>query len=507
MKKKAELSVCVLLLCLCTNLFAQGNGSDTTAFQSDNFIEKDASVFTETDTGDVGKETAQNDAQKDESAFRKAEFTEADFRHGTIALGEVVLFNIFITTFNRVVTQSPFANISLETIGRNIVHPWVWDQDEFEMNQIGHPYQGSIYFAAGRANGFNFWQSFAFTAFGSLMWEYTMENEPPSFNDLIHTPIGGSFLGEMFHRIYLSLDDKYPYLSWIASPQAALNRLITGEKAPREKGEIEEFSLRLSVDHIDSAFGFSDNAYTDQGYRNVLSGGIGFDILYGNPYVRDVKKPFECFTFSSDASFDGTYYDIKIFADGFLRSWVFETNDALATALALNLAYDFIMAPDLNYQNNSIGFSLRQRYAFAHKWTLEWKSNIGATYLGASDYYFNLKSNKRTSKYDGSEQRLYDLGIGGNVKAGFKAANIWAGTFFLDGAFSVFYTIPASEPPEGSPGYNLIWYGNAAYEHCVYKNYYAGLSFFLYQKFGLYRKGADVVQTTSDWKVYVKRYF
>jgi len=499
MKKTIRLAACVLLLCVCTVLYAQADGSAGAETRTIDFTEKDAPSFTEADEGDVGK--------KVERDFKKAEFTEADFRHGAIAAGEVFSFNIFITTFNRIITRSPFADISLETMGHNITHPWVWDQDEFEINQIGHPYQGSIYFAAGRANGFNFWQSFAFAAFGSLMWEYTMENEPPSFNDFIHTPIGGSFLGEMFHRIYLSLNDKYPYLSWIASPQAAFNRLLTGEKAPREEGAVEEFSLRLSADHIDSAFGFSDNAYQDKGYRNVVSGGIGFDILYGNPYVRDVKKPFERFTLSTDASFDGNYYDIKIFADGFLRSWVFEANDAFATTLALDLSYDFIMATDLNYQNNSFGFSVRQRYALPHKWTIEWKSGMGATYLGASDYYFNLKANKRKSKYDGSEQRLYDLGIGGNAKAEFKAANPWAGTFFLDGAFSAFYTIPGSVPPEGSSGYNLIWYGNAAYEHCVYKNYYAGLSFFLYQKFGFYTKGSDVFQTTSDWKLYVKRYF
>ena len=425
-----------------------------------------------------------------------------------IASAEVLGVNFAVNAFDSIVLKADFAKTNPSFMWKHLSSgKWEFDQNTFAVNQFAHPYAGSLYFNAGRANGFNFWQSFAFAAFGSLMWEYTMENEPPSFNDLIHTPIGGSFLGEMFHRIYLSLDDKYPYLSWIASPQAAFNRLLTGEKAPREEGGIEAFSLRLSADHIDSAFGFSDNAYQDKGYRNVVSGGIGFDILYGNPYVRDVKKPFERFTLSTDASFDGNYYDIKIFADGFLRSSVFEANDAVATTLALDLSYDFIMATDLNYQNNSFGFSVRQRYALPHKWTIEWKSGMGATYLGASDYYFNLKANKRKSKYDGSEQRLYDLGIGGNAKAEFKAANPWAGTFFLDGAFSAFYTIPGSVPPEGSSGYNLIWYGNAAYEHCVYKNYYAGLSFFLYQKFGFYTKGSDVFQTTSDWKLYVKRYF
>ena len=157
MKKTIRLAACVLLLCVCTVLYAQADGSAGAETRTIDFTEKDAPSFTEADEGDVGK--------KVERDFKKAEFTEADFRHGAIAAGEVFSFNIFITTFNRIITRSPFADISLETMGHNITHPWVWDQDEFEINQIGHPYQGSIYFAAGRANGFNFWQSFAFESF------------------------------------------------------------------------------------------------------------------------------------------------------------------------------------------------------------------------------------------------------------------------------------------------------------------------------------------------------
>ena len=163
MKKNIRLSACVLLLCVCTALYAQQNAGDVAETQAIDFTEKADSAF--------GKEGTGDGAEKAERDFEEAEFTKADFRHGAIAAGEVFSFNIFITTFNRVVTRSEFADISLSTMAHNITHLWVWDQDEFEINQIGHPYQGSVYFAAGRANGFNFWQSFVFAAFGSLMWE------------------------------------------------------------------------------------------------------------------------------------------------------------------------------------------------------------------------------------------------------------------------------------------------------------------------------------------------
>ena len=77
---------------------------------------------------------------------------------------------------------------------------WVWDLDDFTVNQIGHPYQGNNYFNTGRANGLSFYESAAVTAFGSATWEYFGETNHASLNDFINTTLGGIALGEMFHR-------------------------------------------------------------------------------------------------------------------------------------------------------------------------------------------------------------------------------------------------------------------------------------------------------------------
>jgi hypothetical protein len=82
----------------------------------------------------------------------------------------------------------------------NMQQGWVWDLDDFGVNQIGHPYQGSNYFNAGRANGLNFYESAAVTAFGSATWEFFGETNHASLNDFINTTLGGITLGEMFHR-------------------------------------------------------------------------------------------------------------------------------------------------------------------------------------------------------------------------------------------------------------------------------------------------------------------
>src|SRR5262245_60248106 len=62
------------------------------------------------------------------------------------------------------------AHISPKSWWENMQQGMVWDLDDFTVNQIGHPYQGNNYFNAGRANGLNFYESAAVTAFGSATW-------------------------------------------------------------------------------------------------------------------------------------------------------------------------------------------------------------------------------------------------------------------------------------------------------------------------------------------------
>ena len=92
------------------------------------------------------------------------------------------------------------AEVTPKTWWANMEQGWVWDLDDFTVNQIGHPYQGNNYFNTGRANGLSFYESAAVTAFGSATWEYYGETNHASLNDFINTTLGGIALGEMFHQ-------------------------------------------------------------------------------------------------------------------------------------------------------------------------------------------------------------------------------------------------------------------------------------------------------------------
>lgn len=150
---------------------------------------------------------------------------------------ETVGFNIGLWAFDRYVLKGHYAYISWNTIKENFRHGFEWDDDHLHTNMFDHPYNGSIFFNAGRSNGFNFWQSELFAIGGSAMWEMFMECEYPSTNDIIATPIGGAALGEVLYRTSdLILDDRSTggerfgreFAAFLVDPMKGINRIVTG---------------------------------------------------------------------------------------------------------------------------------------------------------------------------------------------------------------------------------------------------------------------------------------
>jgi Domain of unknown function (DUF3943) len=77
----------------------------------------------------------------------------------------------------------------------------VWDEDDWVLNWITHPYCGGIYYMTARSAGFNVLESFGYsTIMSTFFWEYGIEAfaEVPSIQDLIITPVVGSAVGEGF---------------------------------------------------------------------------------------------------------------------------------------------------------------------------------------------------------------------------------------------------------------------------------------------------------------------
>lgn len=115
---------------------------------------------------------------------------------------EIIGLNLGVGAFNTYIMNEDFAKISWKTIGDNFKTGFVWDEDPFLMNHFMHPFHGAAYFNSARSNGLEFWESAPYALFGSFMWEFFMENEPPSYNDIVNTPVTGIILGEISYRVY-----------------------------------------------------------------------------------------------------------------------------------------------------------------------------------------------------------------------------------------------------------------------------------------------------------------
>lgn len=225
-------------------------------------------------------------------------------RRPWLAAGEVFGLNMLVWGFDRFVMNEDFAKINGHTIKNNFKTGPVWDTDKFSTNLVSHPYHGSLYFNAARSNGLSFWQSIPFTAGGSLMWEYFMETEPPSINDMLATTFGGVELGEITYRLSdLFIDNRSTgaervgreVLAGVLSPVRALNRLVTGEawRHSRSKGRAYTSVPINFMVNIGPRF----LAEQEQSKHGTTSMNISFRLDYGNPFDDEFYSPYEWFQF------------------------------------------------------------------------------------------------------------------------------------------------------------------------------------------------------------------
>ncbi|RNI27172.1 DUF3943 domain-containing protein [Rufibacter immobilis] len=215
---------------------------------------------------------------------------------------QVVGVNLAFMGFNRYIAKADYGYVSTSSWRRNLRSTPEWDTDEFGINFIGHPYQGTLYFNAARSQGYNYWQSLPFAVGGSLSWEYFGENTLPSFNDMIYTPINGAALGEVLYRLSTNiLDDRTrgrervlrEVAAGLVNPVRGLNRLLQGKTfqvTNKEVYEKEPLNITLFAgvhrlnDEQDDVFGTG---------RNKAMLNVQLD--YGNPFELQRRKPFDLF--------------------------------------------------------------------------------------------------------------------------------------------------------------------------------------------------------------------
>jgi hypothetical protein len=221
---------------------------------------------------------------------------------------EIVGFDLLLNLFDRAYYGCCDYDVDLSSIKRNLRRGWDVDTDKFTVNQLGHPYQGSMYHGFARASGLSYWQGLAYTFVGSLFWEIAGETTRPSKNDQISTGIGGSFLGEaLFRMSSLWLEQGRGSRFWrelgaaAISPPVGFNRLTFGDRFDGIfPSKDPEYYSRIHLGMVSATQDRRDTSGEIKRHEGI----VDFAIDYGLPGKHDYtyERPFDYFSFQVAAS-------------------------------------------------------------------------------------------------------------------------------------------------------------------------------------------------------------
>jgi hypothetical protein len=264
-----------------------------------------------------------------------------------LAAAEVVAFNILPWAFNRYVIEAEYAYISTAAVRYNRQTGYAYDRDSFTTNQFSHPFHGSLYYSSARSNGFTFWESGAFTLFGSLLWEMYLENEPPAIHDLVNTALGGMSRGEIQHRLSNMILDNTKSgferflreaTGFVLNPVGGINRLLKGETWNDYQNPSDRFPSRFYLE-LDGFYQHRAGSAVEGVDTN--QGGISILMRYGDPFDGEHRVPFEYFDWAIDFTWPASVVVSRLDSRGLLRDWILSDGGGPDQRFGLFLDFDY----------------------------------------------------------------------------------------------------------------------------------------------------------------------
>lgn len=294
---------------------------------------------------------------------------EAPPKRVAVAVEQVLLANVVVNLGARAFGGELQRDMefSFETWARNLRLGWEWDEEGFVVNMFGHPYQGALYFNAGRHNGLSYWESVPLVVLGSWTWEYLGESLRPSLNDFFTTTLSGVAFGEMSYRLSRAIRDETATgrERWlrelgaaVVNPVGAANRVLRGDAW--RVGEND-------ADRLPRTFLVTVDAGARLLYRRGVSDPdltptLAFDVAYGDALNRSFDAPFDVFSARGQASASGTVLEF-LQTSGRLWQRDLVTDGPLRLAVQGSQRFDYTHTPAYSFGGQSLEGGLIGRYA------------------------------------------------------------------------------------------------------------------------------------------------
>lgn len=324
---------------------------------------------------------------------------------------EVAGVNLGVWSYNRYLSKEGWSNISWNTIKRNFRTGLVWDVDGYLNNQFLHPYHGATYYSTARTNGLTFWESAPYAFGGSLMWEYFMEDQPPSYNDIVNTPVTGIILGEISLRVSEVIIDESAvgverFLretgALVVNPVNGVNRLLRGDmwKQGRSR-EHPDFSLAFSA-------GINEVFFSRRLSGNTVYGFVSVDFGLGDPLaVSQHDDPFDYFVVHSELSIARGDNIAGIFASGVLWDTNLKVTGASRGVAGLYKEVDILINTVYKLSATSLTGQWIDRRALSSGVMMQTVLSVSAILMGATN-----------SRYASEFGKDYNIGPGASAKIG-----------------------------------------------------------------------------------------
>jgi Domain of unknown function (DUF3943) len=404
---------------------------------------------------------------------------------------EIVAANMAMGAFNRYVRQVEYAQVEPETVWHNLAHEWVWDDNNFTVNQIGHPLQGGMYYSLARANGQGYLGSLAYTTLGSIHWEYFMETEPPAINDLITTRMGGAMIGEVCWRMaeYVSGESTGENTGWLRksgafliNPIFGMDRLVNG--TPARKGPLSPQRLmgaRISTGRtLAKGYTHRSGAASEPSTQLPLAN-TNILVIHGDPF--ESKHPFDHFTLNLGASVRASPV-ANVSLRGELWKFDLPETDNFRQIVQFAQNYDYLNSSIYRVSANSLGVEWLSETRFGGDWMMLARIQPNFIALGAAstEYYLNV-------------ERDYNLGMGGGWKASVMLRKPGA---WLFSAQSDRYWIHTAS---GAKGDEVIDIHTIEIQRDIWKALGMSVAYLVYDRYGYYDAHRDVGIVNQEFRV------
>ncbi len=400
---------------------------------------------------------------------------------------EALGMNVGLWAFARYGLQKDWAEISGDTMVRNLTSPWTWDENGFTVNAVGHPLQGAATHTAARLHGLTYLEALPVVTLGSLEWEIFFETEYPSVNDQLTTMWSGPATGEVLYRLSLSMLDPgatgtervfREIGSGLLNPVLGVERLATG-KAWRGGPALPEVPITS-----ETSFGL-DRTDTG-GLLTTDSVRWHGELRYGDPFARSrLHRPFDAFEVRLDLSVaqdpvEGTVLPgVLYFNTGALfgrRVDLFGSPDHF---LGLFQHTTYAETPLYSLGTSAIGPGWWGRFSLADRVTLRTRWTAMATVMGALDSQYALLHTERD----------YVLGPGATSHLRLELLREGTGHLFIE---SRRWWVASINDPVGN---ELLGYQQVGAVLDLWRHWGIGTNLVLYDRAASYRDHEDFGQT------------